>query len=160
MMADIRDIEEVGIDHAIAEAKRGHFDILADQLKSANVHSKIVQWVREGCRTDRRQGRPTRNPRLERKVCAAYLHYREMIPPEDLAEKALILSLVERYRLDEREVRRIVAADRRQSIAQGAEKYGISPHEAAARWDENRKRRWQRWREMKAEGDIDVDEGE
>ena len=97
---------------AIAEARVGRFSALANELQTAGVHAAIVEWVRAGCQKTKRKlpGRPGRDPHIELMVDVEYRHYRDMVPPEDLSEKALELTISEaNNNLNVREIRRIVA---------------------------------------------------
>ena len=152
------DIHDATVDIALAEARAGRFGQLAEELRRSGAHPKIVAWIAGGCRTGRRIGRPQRDPAIEQQVDLYYREHRDRIPPEDLSEKALILTIADWFHLDEREVRRIVKERRRESVARGALEHGISETEAGERWDAKREARWNEWRAMKVDPDTYTDD--
>jgi len=160
---DIRDMDEAGdAQGAIAEARVGRFSALANELQTAGVHAAIVEWVRAGCQKTKRKlpGRPGRDPHIELMVDVEYRHYRDMVPPEDLSEKALELTISEaNNNLNVREIRRIVAERLAKNISGLATKLGISKAEAKRILDERREQAWQRWREWSPESDADEGAG-
>ena len=145
-MPTIKQLQDIGAAFAVAEAKRGRFAALAEELKACNVHPTIVAWVQEGCKVERKRGHPSIDPGQKAQVLDVYLRYREISPRDELPEKVLLLALSERFTLGQRAIERIVAEHRSRSIAGIASKLGVSNAEAEAWWESDRTRRWQRWR--------------